>query len=95
MGFNCLKARVTSRRQFTFPRNLWYSFYRPQKDERLSRPWIHPVILKMGPLDWELIVIPLDSPGLGIDSHFAGFGQVKTDPTLSFSLTLGRSQLFY
>ena len=29
MGFNCLKARATSRRQFTFyhlvPRNLWYS----------------------------------------------------------------------
>ena len=53
------------------------------------------MVLKMGPLDWELIVIPLDFPGLGIDSCFADFGQVKTDPTLSFSLTLGRSQLFY
>ena len=33
MGFNCLKARGTSRRQFTFyhyvPRNSWYSFYQP------------------------------------------------------------------
>ena len=45
MGFNCLKATATSRRQFTFhhsvPRNSWYSFYRPQKDKRLSRPWSH------------------------------------------------------
>ena len=35
MGFNCLKATATSRRQFTFyhsvPRNPWYSFYRPRK----------------------------------------------------------------
>ena len=57
MGFNCLKATATSRRQFTFyhsvPRNFWYSFYRPQKDERLSRPWSHPVVLNMGPLDWK------------------------------------------
>ena len=27
--------------------------FRPQKDERLSRPWSHPVVLNMGPLDWE------------------------------------------
>ena len=57
IGFNCLKATVTSRRQFTFyhsvPRNSWYSFYRPQKDERLSRPWSHPVVLNTGLLDWE------------------------------------------
>ena len=57
MGFHCLKATATSRRQFTFyhsvPRNSWYSFYRPRKDERLSRPWSHPVILITGPLDWE------------------------------------------
>ena len=48
---------ATLRRQFTFyhsvPRNSWYSFYRPRKDERLSRPWSHPVVLSMGPLDWE------------------------------------------
>ena len=40
MGFNCLKATATSRKQFTFyhsvPRNSWYSFYRPWKDEGLS-----------------------------------------------------------
>ena len=57
MGFNCLKATATLRRQFTFyhsvPRNSWYSFYQSRKDERLSRPWNHPVVLNMGPLDWE------------------------------------------
>ena len=26
---------------------------RSRKDERLSRPWNHPVVLNMGPLDWE------------------------------------------
>ena len=52
MGFNCLKARATSRRQFTFPRNL-YSFYRPPKDEGLSQPWSHSVVLSMEPLDGE------------------------------------------
>ena len=25
----------------------------PQKDERLSQPWSHPVVLNTGPLDWE------------------------------------------
>ena len=57
MGFNCLKATTTSRRQLTFyhsvARNYWYSFYQPPKDERLSRPWSHPVVLNMDPLDWE------------------------------------------
>ena len=28
-----------------------YSFSRPQKNERLSQPWSHPVVLNMGPLD--------------------------------------------
>ena len=49
MGFNCLKATATLRRQFTFyhivPRNSWYSFYQPCKHERLSRPWRHPVVM--------------------------------------------------
>ena len=36
-----------------FPRNSWYSFYRPRKDERVSAPWSHPVVLDTGPLDWE------------------------------------------
>ena len=63
MGFNCIKARATLRRQFTFyhevPRNFWYSFYWPQKDERLSWPWTHPVVLKMGPMDWESSIFTL------------------------------------
>ena len=74
MGFNCLKARATSRRQFTFyevPRNSWYSFYQPRKVERLSRPWSHPVILNTGPLDWQssalntrqLLCMKLESEG--------------------------------
>ena len=57
MGFNWLKATATSRSQFTFyhsvPRNSWYSFYRPRKDERLSKPQSHLVVLNSGPLDWE------------------------------------------
>ena len=30
-----------------------------------------------------------------IDSHFANFGQVQSDPNCSYLLTLDRSQLFY
>ena len=58
MGFNYLKVRAPLRRQFTFyhwvPRNFWYSFDRPRKDERLSQPWSYPVVLNTG------------TPGLGI-----------------------------
>ena len=54
MGFNCLKARATSRRQFTFyhevPRNFWYSYCQPWEDERLTQPWSHPVVLNTEPL---------------------------------------------
>ena len=57
MGFNCLKATATSRRLFTLyhkvPRNFWYSLYRPRKNERLSQPWSHPVVLNTGLLDWK------------------------------------------
>ena len=60
MGFNCLKATATLRRQFTLyhsvPRNSRYSFYRPRRDGRLSRPWIiHPMVLNTH-----------GTPGLGI-----------------------------
>ena len=34
-------------------RSTWYSFHQPWKDERLSQPWSHPVVLKPKPLDWE------------------------------------------
>ena len=57
MGFNCIKARATLKRQYTFYhkacKNSWYSFYQPWKDERLSWPWSQTVVLNMGPLDWE------------------------------------------
>ena len=57
MGFTCLKATATSGRQFTFnnsvPSNSWYLLSRPRKDERLSQPWSHPVVLSTEPLDWE------------------------------------------
>ena len=48
--------KATKRRQFIFhqlPRNFWYSLDQPQKDERLSQPWSHSVVLKKEPLDWE------------------------------------------
>ena len=35
------------------PRNSWYSFYRPRKDERLNRPWNHRVVLDRESLEWE------------------------------------------
>ena len=49
--------RATLRRQFTFyhqgPRKSLYSFDQPQKDERLSQPCSHSVVLNTGSLDWE------------------------------------------
>ena len=57
MGFNCLKARSNSRRQFTFyhkvSRSFRYSFYWPWKDESLSWPWNYPVVFNTWPQDWE------------------------------------------
>ena len=35
------------------PRNSWCWFDWPLKDEMLSWPWSHPVILNLGPLDWK------------------------------------------
>ena len=34
------------------------SFHQPMKDERLSQPWNNPVVLNMGPLDWEASALP-------------------------------------
>ena len=49
--------RATTRRQFTFyhylSRRICYSFDQPQKHERLSWLWTHPVVLNLGLLDWE------------------------------------------
>ena len=44
MEFNCLNATEPLRRS-------WYSFHQPRKDERLSRPWRHPVVLNSGSLE--------------------------------------------
>ena len=44
---------ATKLSQILPPRYSWYSFYRTWKDERLSRPWSHPVVLNTGPLDWK------------------------------------------
>ena len=35
------------------PRNFWYSCDRLWKDEALSHSWSYPVVLQMGPLNWE------------------------------------------
>ena len=47
--------KVILRRYFTFdhyfPRNLWYWFDWPLKDERQSWPWNHPALLNLGPLN--------------------------------------------
>ena len=51
------ECRATTRRQFAFyhkvPQSSWYPFDQPQKDERLSRPWCHPVLLNLGTPSWE------------------------------------------
>ena len=47
--------------------NSWYSFYRPRKDETLSRPSSHPFVLNTGPLGWKasaLTTRPLITAGL-------------------------------
>ena len=42
--------RVILKRHY-FPRNFWYSFDWPLKDERLSWPWNHLVLVNTGPLN--------------------------------------------
>ena len=58
-----------------------YSFYWPWKDERLSRPWSHPVVLNTGLLDWEssaLTTRPLLQKGpMGNESNNNGLYQKK------------------
>ena len=44
---------------------FWYSLYRPRKDERLSRPWSHPVVLNTEPLDWESSALTTRLLGIG------------------------------
>ena len=69
MGFNCLKATATLRRQFTFYhsvfRNSWYSFYWPWKDERLSQLWSHQAVLNTGPMERESSALTTRLPTSG------------------------------
>ena len=52
--------RATMKRQFTLyylvPRNLWYSFDRPQKDERFESTLEPPSGFEHGPRNHEAIV---------------------------------------
>ena len=50
LEFNCTKTTLLLSLS---PSRSWYSFVRPHKDERLSQPWNHPVVLNKEPLDWE------------------------------------------
>ena len=43
------------------PRSFRYSTERPRKDERLSWPSSHPVVLNWGPLDWESSILTISS----------------------------------
>ena len=56
-------CRASTWRQFTFyhslPRNSWYPFDQPYKDERLTRPWSHTVAFNTKPLDWESSTLPI------------------------------------
>ena len=54
MGFNCLEARATLRKQFTFTTQFPEIPGTHFVDlERLSQPRSNPVVLNTGPLDWE------------------------------------------
>ena len=58
MGFNFHKATKPLQGDTSFFTTKFleipgiYSFDQPWKDERLSRPWAHLVVLNMGLLDW-------------------------------------------
>ena len=74
--------RATTTWQFTLyhqvPRNSWYSFDRPRKGERLSRPWSYPVFLNTGPLNFEsrgLTTRSLLHKSDGIENYIVKFAQ--------------------
>ena len=39
------------------PRSNWYTFHRPRKDERLSRPWSYTLVLTLVALDLKSSVL--------------------------------------
>ena len=45
----------------------------PQKDERLSRPWSHPVVLNRGPINWESSTLSTRSLIHNCSCYFAEF----------------------
>ena len=54
IGFTSLKVAEPIRRDsYSYPphpQELWCSFDRPQKNERLSRPWSHLMVFNLRPL---------------------------------------------
>ena len=60
MGFNCLKARAISRRQFILPLSSQkFLVLTLSKDERLSWPWSHPVVWTRDPWTENPVPSPL------------------------------------
>ena len=57
MGLTVARLQSTTRRQFTFYHQVlrisWYSYDRPRKGERLSRPWSYLMVLNSGRMVWE------------------------------------------
>ena len=56
LGFNCLTATEPLWGDSFYnlvPRSSWYLIDQPWKDESLSWPRSHPVLLNLGTLDWE------------------------------------------
>ena len=86
--------RATTRRQFTFchsvPRNSRYSTDGPRKEERLSWPWSHPVVLSPGPLDWESSALTLPAPCIS-----ESFIKVKINLNFYFHTSLWCLTRFY
>ena len=78
---------ANTRRKFTFyhkvPRSYWYSFGRPPKNKKLSRPWSHPVFFNLRPLD------SVPQP-LGINTRHENQNQITTLTT-----SMNRSQVYF
>ena len=55
-GYRAKKSRQLTCHHYV-PRNTWYSFHQPRKDERLSQPRRNSVVLKPGLLDYESSVL--------------------------------------
>ena len=85
MGFNCLKARATWEGSLLTTK---LPEIRPRKDERLSRPWSHPVVLNTGPLD-------LESTALTTKPKANKRHRVKSLTSLCFLEVVGSLEMFH